>query len=306
MKNYVLFLTGKLGYEMIKLLCDKISISYVLLDKEHEHEIIKYYQDIIQLCEENKILYTTKVANDTIVSILEEIRPDYIISFGYRRIIDAKIRSFAKIGCFGSHFAPLPRYRGFAPLNWVLINGEKETAVNLFTLEDGVDEGKILASAHVKIDDNDNINSLFEKCIEQFKELFLQQLEQLEEGKYELIEQDEKLATYTCSRNPEDGIIYWEKPAEEIYNLIRALTYPYPCAFTFYNNQKILILDASLADIPVYEGIIPGKIIKIVKEKGIYVLCGTGAVLVKKISVQGTVYESADEFFHSIRITLGK
>lgn len=306
MKKFVLFLTGKLGYEMLALLYDQIAIKYVFLEKEHDHETIKYYEFIIKICEQNHIPYTMGLANDNLTLILKQIRPDYIVSFGYRRMINKNIRQLANVECLGSHFAPLPRYRGFAPLNWVLINGEEETAVNLFTLADGVDEGKILAYKKVKIDIDDDINTLFSKCIEEFKLLFLEQLEKLEKAEFELMEQDESQATYTCSRNPEDGEIDWTKSAEQIHNLVRALTYPYPCAFTFFENSKILILEATIVDIPVYEGIVPGKIFKIINGEGIYVLCGKGAVFIKGIVVDGTYYETADKFFHSIRITLGK
>jgi methionyl-tRNA formyltransferase len=227
------------------------------------------------------------------------------MSFGYRRLIPERIIKKAAIAALGVHFSPLPRYRGFAPLNWVLINGEHETAVNLFCLDKEIDNGDIVDREFVTIDYLDDINTLYEKCLCEFRKLMYRFIPKLESGKFEAEKQDSSKATYACARSPEDGIINWNRGSREIYNLVRALTYPFPGAYTYFDDQKLYIWSCEEYDIPKYEGLIPGKVIKIVKGTGIVVLCGTGAVLLKEGQIEGNERKTLDRIIASVRITLG-
>jgi methionyl-tRNA formyltransferase len=127
----------------------------------------------------------------------------------------------------------------------------------------------------------------------------------LEDHSFVAQKQDNTKATFTCARNPEDGIIKWEKDSTSVYNLVRALTYPYPGAFTYYNGKRIAIWSCEVYDIPVYEGVVPGKVIKIIRGKGVVVLCSQGAVLIRKIQVENENSVIADDVIKSIRATLG-
>lgn len=305
--KYVLFLGGKLGLVSFKKFIDLgADISLVLIEPEHEHEIEKYYDLIIRTANENNIKFIAKPKKSDIkkaFNVVEHI--DYIFSFGYRKLIERDIIDRASIGAFGTHFSPLPKYRGFAPLNWLLINGEKETAVNIFYLEEEADSGDIIACENVSIQDFDDINSLFNNCLDAFIRLLDELYIKLENNTFTRVKQNDSDATYTCSRNPEDGLIDWNKPANEINNLIRALTFPFPGAFTYNNRSKITVISAEIYPINKYVGIIPGKIIKIINDFGVVVLCGYGALLLKKISVDGEILKSY-EYFNSVRITLGR
>lgn len=227
------------------------------------------------------------------------------MSFGYRKMISEDIAKIAKIAALGTHFSPLPRYRGFAPLNWVLINGESETAVNLFYLDKEVDNGDIIATQKILISHADDINTLFEKCIIVFRELMNNIIPKLEENNFLRVKQDSSRATYTCARNPEDGRINWKESSKAIYNLTRALTFPYPGAFTFIEGKKFFIWSCEEYEVQKYEGYIPGKVIKIIKDQGVIVLCGKGAVLVKDIELENGKRQTADKLIKSIRLTLG-
>lgn len=305
--KYVLFLGSKLGYEAIKILTElSCHVEHAFIEKEHEHEHEKYYEKSKDHCEMYKIPYSMNAGNRDIQNIIEEICTiDYIMSFGYRRMISKLVINKASIAAFGTHFSPLPRYRGFAPLNWILINGEEETAVNLFYLDAKVDNGDIIASRKVKIEYSDDINSLYEKCIVAFTSMMKDTIPDIESNTFHAEKQDESKATYTCSRNPDDGLIDWNWDSRKIYNLVRALTYPFPGAFTYIDGEKLIIWSCKEYEIPRYEGIIPGKVIKIIKNEGVVVLCGEGAILIKDFETEEQQKIKADKFISSIRLTLG-
>lgn len=290
--KYLLFIGSKLGYEALKIMLESNSdLEYIFIEQEHEHEIDKYYLKSIDLCNEFGIGYSLNPMNKDIQGVLNRIRVyDYVMSFGYRKMIKDYVIENARIAALGTHFSPLPRYRGFAPLNWVLINGEEETAVNLFYLDKEVDNGDIIASRKVKIDYTDNINTLYDKCINEFAILMKETVPFLERCEFTAQQQDESKATYTCARNPEDGLIDWSWDSRKIYNFVRALTPPFPGAYTLLNSEKIIIASCEEYEIPPYEGVIPGKVVKILKDEGAVVLCGKGAIIVKKVCLNDSIH----------------
>ncbi|GMQ60446.1 hypothetical protein AN1V17_48460 [Vallitalea sediminicola] len=305
--QYVLFIGSKVGYEAIKVLSElNYSILHVFIEQEHSHEYEQFYERSIEKCIEANYQYRLNATKKEIAKVVDDLQSvDYIMSFGYRRMIPENVVRKASIAALGTHFSPLPRYRGFAPLNWLLINGEKETAVNLFYLDKEVDNGDIVDREFVDIYYQDDINSLLDKCLVAFKKLMLRAVPMLEDKTFNTEKQDNSKATYTCARNPEDGWINWEWSSKKIYNLVRALTYPFPGAFTYYNEEKLYIWSCEEYKIPIYEGRISGKVIKIIKDEGIVVLCGDGVVLLKDVQLQNGERQTADKVIKSIRVTLG-
>lgn len=303
--RYVLFIGGRVGYEALRILASQISISHVFLEMEHVHEQMQYSKQISRLCREYKIPFSTELDDASVLETCRHLNPDYLMCFGYRRMIRKAVMACAKIACIGSHFAPLPRYRGFAPLNWVLINGEAKTAVNIFFLADAVDAGDIIAREWVDISDQDDINSLTDNCIRALEPTLTKALEILETGKPYGEKQDEELATYTCSRNPEDGLIDWHQSSQAIYNLVRALTYPLPGAFTHYNGRRMYVWKCRIEDEVNYEGRVCGKIIAINKaENAIKVLTGDGSIWITQSSTSPDNPLENEIEFGSIRVTL--
>jgi methionyl-tRNA formyltransferase len=309
--NYLLFIGSKVGFEALKIMSDlNCKIVHVFIEKEHDHEHEKFYSDSVELCNKADISFTLNSSQKEISTLLAQKvnfgeTMDYIMSFGYRRMISKSVIQLARIAALGTHFSPLPRYRGFAPLNWVLINGEQETAVNLFYLDDEVDNGDIIKSIPVPIEYEDDINTLFDKCVMAFQDLIVGVIPMLEKEEFEATKQDSDNATYTCARNPEDGLINWDWSANRIYNLTRALTYPYPGAYTFINGKKVFVWSCEEYKTPIYEGRVSGKVIKIIKNYGVVVLCGEGAVVLKSVQIEGEEKLTADRMINSIRLTLG-
>lgn len=309
--DYILFVGSRVGYEALRVMIDlNCNIRHVFIESEHSHEHEKYFAKSVDQCESRNIHYSLDAKSKEIEELLTredstETSIDYIMSFGYRKMIANSVMNVARVAALGTHFSPLPRYRGFAPLNWLLINGESETAVNLFYLEDEVDAGDIVDREWIKIDYKDDINSLFEKCLVGFRDLMNRAIPKLESGNIKVTKQDGSKATYTCARNPEDGLINWNWSSTKIYNFVRAQTYPYPGAYSYKDGNKLVVWSCEEYEIPSYEGPIPGKVINIVKDKGVVVLCGEGAVLLKNVQLLNDGTKTADKVIKSVRLTLG-
>lgn len=176
-----------------------------------------------------------------------QFKPDFILVAGWHFIIPESIISIPRLGCVGIHASLLPKYRGWAPLVWAIINGEKKTGVSLFYLEKGMDSGDIIAQEKIIITEKDNIKTVYQKAAKAALQILEKSIPLIETGKAPWIKQNEIQATYFPQRKPEDGLIDWNKSSLEIYNWIRAQTKPYPGAFFFgQEGQKIKVWSAKL------------------------------------------------------------
>jgi methionyl-tRNA formyltransferase len=165
----------------------------------------------------------------------------------------------APLGAFNIHGALLPRYRGRACINWVVLRGETETGVTLHHMVERVDEGRIVDQQTVPIDPDDTAHDVFKKMIPAARMVLRRCLPAILEGKAQGREQEEALATYFGRRRPEDGQLDWSKPARDVHNLVRAVTHPFPGAFTYLNGHKLFVW--STKPCPGEECITPGVVV---------------------------------------------
>jgi len=175
------------------------------------------------------------------VDRIRELQPDVIFSFYYRNMISDDVLSLAPQGGFNLHGSLLPRYRGRAPVNWALLKGEKETGVTLHKMIKRPDAGDIVAQRAVPISADDIALTLHAKVRDAAQVLLADVLPKMKQGEITLTPQDESQASYFGRRTAADGEIHWHKPATEINNLIRAVTEPYPGAFTYLGQRKMTI-----------------------------------------------------------------
>lgn len=175
------------------------------------------------------------------VDRIRALQPDVIFSFYYRNMLSEEILSLAPRGGFNLHGSLLPRYRGRAPVNWALLNGETETGVTLHKMVKRPDAGDIVGQQKVAITADDTALKLHAKVREAAKELLTKLLPEMKAGKISLTPQDETQASYFGRRTAADGEIHWHKSATEINNLIRAVTEPYPGAFSYLGQRKLTI-----------------------------------------------------------------
>jgi methionyl-tRNA formyltransferase len=175
---------------------------------------------------------------------IERIRswgPDLILSFYYRDMIKEEILNIPRLGAFNMHGSLLPRYRGRAPVNWAVLHGERTTGVTLHHMVKRADAGDIVDQESVPIGPEDTARDVFDKCAKAARVVLERQIEALTQGTAPRRKQDESQATYFGGRTPEDGRIDWKASAQTIYNLVRAVTQPYPGAFTEVDGKKLFV-----------------------------------------------------------------
>lgn len=238
----VVFAYHEIGYVCLEELIDYgAEIMCLFTHKDNPYEEI-WFRRPIELAEKYSIpVYTPEnLKDDSWSKLIRPFEPDVIFSFYYRNMIPVNIIEIPKIGAFNMHGSLLPKYRGRVPVNWVLIKGEKKTGVTLHFMVEKPDAGDIIGQKEVEIDFEDTAKTLLLKLALAARELLREVLPLIEKNTFKRIPQTGE-SSYFGGRKPEDGIINWEEDAISIYNLIRAVTHPYPGAFTFLDGKKLFI-----------------------------------------------------------------
>ena len=211
----------------------------------------------------------------------------------------------ARRGALNLHGSLLPRYRGRCPVNWVLINGERETGVTLHYMEARPDRGDIVAQRAVPIADDDTALSLNRKLGEAARALLREAYPLLAAGTAPRSPQDHARATSFGGRRPEDGRIAWHQPARRLYDLIRAVTAPYPGAFTTYRGERLFVWWARPLDPGARVGA-PGEVMEIRPGAGVVVAAGSGALLLERVQLAGRDEQRADELAVRTGLAMGE
>ncbi|MDY7559336.1 bifunctional UDP-4-amino-4-deoxy-L-arabinose formyltransferase/UDP-glucuronic acid oxidase ArnA [Pseudomonas sp. 10B1] len=237
-----------------------------------------FYGSVAQLCARKGIpVHAPEDANHPLwIERIAKLKPDFIFSFYYRNLLSDELLACAGKGAFNLHGSLLPRYRGRAPANWVLVNGETETGVTLHRMVKRADAGGILAQQRVAIERSDTALSLHSKLRESAANLMNEALPQLAKGTLSETPQDESKATYFGRRTPADGKLVWKRPAEELFNLVRAVTQPYPGAFCAAGEHKLIVWSADV--IKGNEGLAPGRVISV---DPLRIACGEDSLVIK-------------------------
>jgi methionyl-tRNA formyltransferase len=230
------------------------------------------------------------------------MRPDIILSFYYRNMISEKVLSIPSLGAYNMHGSLLPRYRGRVPINWAVLHGERETGATLHHMVKRADAGDIVDQEEVPIGPDDTAFDVFNKVTIAARKVLERQIDAIKAGTAPRIRQDESQATYFSGRRPEDGRIDWTQSAERIYNLIRAVTHPYPGAFTEFNGQRFFIWQAK----PLGRG--EGKPGTVLSTDPLRVATGSGSIEITRYQWEGDHEESAADVTHDLRagVILGR
>lgn len=207
------------------------------------------------------------------VDRIRALQPDVIFSFYYRHMLSDEILSLAPQGGFNLHGSLLPRYRGRAPVNWALVNGETETGATLHKMVKRPDAGDIVGQQKVTIADSDTALTLHKKVLEAAQIVLKEQLPKLKNGTATFTKQDESQASYFGRRTPADGEILWHKSAKEINNLVRAVTEPYPGAFSYLGQRKLIVWRSRVLDTQHDKH--PGTVLS---TSPLVIACGEGAL----------------------------
>lgn len=178
---------------------------------------------------------------------LRKLEPDLFVLAGYGKILREPVRAIPRLMSINLHAGKVPEYRGSSPLNWALINGETTFGLSILKLDGGIDSGEVLCERTFEISVNDSIQALHTIAGEAFPTMLVETVRRIETNSCTSRPQDPARARYFPLRFPEDGLILWDQlSAEQAHNRIRALTEPYPCAFTFYNGREVKLISSQL------------------------------------------------------------
>lgn len=230
------------------------------------------------------VLQPEKVKEPEFVEQLRSYEPDLIAVTAFGQILSEPILEMPKYGCINVHGSLLPKYRGAAPMQWSIIDGEKVTGITTMYMAKGLDSGDMLLKAEVEITDEDTFATIHDKMAVTGANLLLDTLDQLEADTLERIPQDHDAATYAPMITKETGHIDWSKNRQDIINLIRGLN-PVPAAYTIYEEEVLKIFGASLSDVQANSAA-NGEIVAVVK-KGFVVKCGDGCLLITEVQARG-------------------
>ena len=200
-----------------------------------------------------------------------DLRPDLIFSFYYRDLLPPEVLRLPRLGAFNMHGALLPRYRGRAPVNWAILEGETRTGATLHVMTEKADAGDIVDSESVPIGPDETAIEVQRKVVAAAVKVLARQLAALKAGSAPRRPQDTALAFSRGRRTPEDGRIDWSQPAKKVHDLVRAVTHPFPGAFTDAFEEKTWIWKTSLPGLAAHDAY-PGQ--PFVQDNRLFVCCG--------------------------------
>jgi methionyl-tRNA formyltransferase len=238
-----------------------------------------------------KIFQPPRINTKESVEFLKKFNADLFIVVSFGQILSKAILDLPKLHCINIHASLLPKYRGAAPINWAIANGEKETGVTAMKVNEKMDEGDILLKEVVSVSEEDDAITLSEKLSKKGAKLLLDTIRLIRDNEVKFIPQDHSKATYAPKLKKEDGLINWKKSADEINNKIKAFV-PWPGCFTCLGNKTLKIWKARPA---VHLPGEPGEILEINKN-GILVKTGKDVLKVEELQLEGSRRMTAEEF----------
>jgi len=242
-----------------------------------------------------------RVKEPEFLQMLDEIRADVIVVVAFGQIIPKEMLNMKPYGCINVHASLLPKYRGAAPIQWAVIQGEKESGVTTMQMDEGLDTGDMLLQVVIPLEKKETGGSLYDKLKQEGAELLMQTLEGLQNESITARKQGETTTEYAKMLKKEMGLIDWNKDAIEIERLIRGLN-PWPSAFTHFNGKTLKIWQADVME--GNTGKQPGTISGIFKDT-IQVQTGNGVLSLRELQIEGKKRMDAGAFLRGYQIKEG-
>ncbi len=256
----------------------------------------------VKVCalEHNIPVYQPETLKDgAILPILEEYNPDIIIVVAYGKILPEYILNYPKYGCVNIHGSLLPKYRGAAPIQRAVIDGEKVSGVTSMYMEKGLDTGDMLIKAELPIGETTTAGEYHDALAVLGGKVLLETIDKLKEGKITPEKQNDALSTYAHQLSKAEGEINWNNTNEEIYNKVRGLN-PWPKAFSFLGKKRFVVDFVYKSE----KSGNPGEVIE-ANDDGIVVACGEGSVIIKEIKIEGKKMMPVCDFLRGHKIEKG-
>ena len=237
------------------------------------------------------------------IKYIKELEADIFIVFSFGKILTNELLNIPKLFALNIHASLLPKYRGAAPINWALINGETKTGITIIKMNERMDEGDILLKKVIKIDYSNNAVALENKLAGLASFSLQEALLKIEKNEFCFLKQNAKGASFAPKLKKDDGRINWNREAEQIRNQIRGCL-PWPGTFTFYKNKLIKIWNAEVAGMQIQGKYLPGSIISFDK-KGILVSAKDKALLIKELQLSSGKRMDAWQFIQGHKVEKG-
>jgi methionyl-tRNA formyltransferase len=291
------------GYQEIGYICLEelvafgAHVSCLFTHEDDPHEEIWFRRPVAIAQKHDIPVYTQETLKDEKwAKLIGDSSPDFIFSFYYRNMIPKAILDIPRVAALNLHGSLLPKFRGRAPVNWVLVAGEKETGVTLHEMLEKPDAGDIIAQKKIEIAFEDDVYTVYMKMADAARQLMKETLPKLADGTFVRTPQTGQ-SSYFGGRKPEDGLIAWQQDALSLYNLTRAVTHPYPGAFTYLKGKKLFIWKAYPEDDNLSG--VPGKV---VSSSPLKVNTSRGSLKLLRVQLEGEEEMDAGKFasLHSI------
>lgn len=226
-----------------------------------------------------------------------DVKPDIIITCAYGQIIPKILIDLPKYGCINVHASLLPKYRGGAPIHHAIINGDEKTGITIMYMDEKMDEGDIITTQEIKIEENDNLETMFNKLSIIGRDLLIEILPSIVNNTNPRIKQDHEKASYAYNIKKEDEKIDFSKTNVQVHNLIRGL-YPSPACYFMLENKRVKIYDSRLGLTKKYH---QSGVIENIYKDGIGIGCGDGSeIIITELAIEGKKRMKVEEYLRGI------
>ena len=248
-----------------------------------------------------EVFQPVKIKTPEAVEVLKGYGADLFVVAAFGQILSKEILDMPKFGCVNIHASLLPKYRGAAPIQWAILDGEKETGVTIMQMNEGLDTGDMLTKVIVPIEDTDTGESLFEKLAEAGAKLLIETIPQIEAGTLHPEAQDDSLSTYAKMIKKEMGLIDWKKEAVVLERLVRGMN-SWPSAYTHFNGKTLKVWEAGVE--LKEEKAEPGTVVEVTKNS-IKVQTGQDLLVLKQIQLEGKKRMDVASFLLGYKVEVG-
>jgi len=282
MTRAVVFAYHNVGVRCLRVLLDQgVNVALVLTHEDSPTETI-WYDSVAQVCADHSIPFITPDdANaPNVVARIRALAPEFFFSFYYRKMLGADLLGIPTRGALNMHGSLLPKYRGRVPVNWAVLQGERETGASLHYMEMKPDAGNLVAQTAVPILGDDTAFEVFQKVTVAAELTLARALPQLIAGTAPSVPLNLKAGSYFSGRKPEDGRIDWTRTAAEVNNLVRAVAPPYPGALADVGSKRIIVAKARVAAAEAMSSVpVAGQIAR-TSNGSLGFVCGDGKLLI--------------------------
>ncbi len=250
------------------------------------------------------VLQPAKIKTPEFVGQIRELGPDLLVTAAYGKIISKEMLDVPTLGCINVHGSLLPAYRGAAPIQWSIINGEKVTGITTMFTDVGLDTGDMLLKKEIEISSDMTAGELHDAMAVLGAQVLKETLSELKKGTLVRKPQDDSLSSYAPIITKEVGLMDWNKTAQQVHDLVRG-TSPWPGAYTFLNESKMRVWKTCVSTLENKHSHLPGEIVK-VDDNGLLVKCSDGYIVISELQFDSSKRMKVSDYLRGHKISIGE